>query len=245
MQRWLRQIREAAGQARNMDVLLEQYRQSDEKIWPDHLREGVASEVLSETRKRICVDLEVCRLRAQRPIERLNGELIESNRFKRASKRLVKAARTCRRGHNQPFKQWAPHRFHDAIDSFLEAVPELGDPIERWHHFRVRGKQLRYTMELVSILYDPEFRSSLYVQISLLQENLGQLSDHATAYNYLTSLRTRLTDESHADIVDSLIEREGERMQVGLVKLQSQWVTNGDSELVLLLRRYGQASTSA
>jgi CHAD domain-containing protein len=245
MQRWLRQILDAAGQARNMDVLLMQYGQPDEVVWPDHLREGFEADLLAKTRRSIVADLEHRRFRAQRPIDRLNRNLIESNRFKRATKRLVKGANTSRRGLNQPFARWAPQRFHQTIDGFLEAVPRPRDPVEKWHRFRVRGKQLRYTMELVSFLYDSEFRSSLYVHMSRLQEQLGELSDHTTAHGYLTSLRDRLTEVTQAEVLDTLIERESERMNVALVQLQSQWASDADSELVSLLRRYGHVSVSA
>jgi len=42
-------------------------------------------------------------------------------------------------------------------------------------------KKLRYTMEIVAVAFDSEFRKKLYPQVTLFQDLLGTVNDHATA----------------------------------------------------------------
>jgi CHAD domain-containing protein len=47
------------------------------------------------------------------------------------------------------------------------------------HRLRIRAKKLRYTMEMVAVAFKPSFRRKLYPRISMLQDILGIVNDHA------------------------------------------------------------------
>jgi len=56
-----------------------------------------------------------------------------------------------------------------------------------------RGKDLRYAMEFLCGAFPPELRVNSYPIIETLQDNLGEINDHATA---AVRLRERLNEEN-------------------------------------------------
>ena len=60
------------------------------------------------------------------------------------------------------------------------------------HQVRIAGKHLRYAMEVFADCFDPTFRTTLYPRIEQLQEILGRANDSHVAVERLTDLRERL-----------------------------------------------------
>lgn len=60
------------------------------------------------------------------------------------------------------------------------------------HQVRIAGKHLRYAMEVFADCFDPTFRTTLYPRIEQLQEILGRANDSHVAVERLTALRDRL-----------------------------------------------------
>jgi CHAD domain-containing protein len=60
------------------------------------------------------------------------------------------------------------------------------------HQVRIAGKRLRYAMEVFADCFDPQFRDSLYPRIEQLQEILGRANDSHVATERLIALRKLL-----------------------------------------------------
>lgn len=250
IERWLNQIRKAAGEARDLDVLPEYLPQrkelelaADERIRPKRKR-------LDRLQRRMRRDIAKRRCRAQRPIVRLYRTLLVSGRFKKQSRKLLRrlgmpCARCNDRREPRPvFGQWAQCRFAEAADRFVSAAPGADATLKDWHRFRIRGKQLRYTMELVATVYDSGFRSGLYANLSELQERLGKATDHDQATRYLTKFASRTRKRRELKWVQAMITREQERLAVDLIGFQSWWMGDAEPGLKTWLRQYPSSDST-
>jgi CHAD domain-containing protein len=63
---------------------------------------------------------------------------------------------------------------------------------EALHQVRILGKQLRYAMEIFESCFNAEFRQTYYPAIVQMQDILGVANDSYTAWERLSTLRTRL-----------------------------------------------------
>lgn len=72
-----------------------------------------------------------------------------------------------------------------AADQDLQAYEHL-------HQVRILGKQLRYGMEIFVSCYTDDFRSKIYGDVEHMQEMLGQANDSFVASQRLHALRSRL-----------------------------------------------------
>ena len=61
---------------------------------------------------------------------------------------------------------------------------------EHLHQVRILGKQLRYGMEIFVSCYVDDFRSKIYGDVETMQEMLGQANDSHVASQHLDTLRT-------------------------------------------------------
>jgi len=166
----LRQIRRTANDARDLDVLAERLA---------HSTAGNGLRGVTAFLERISL----WRKEAQRPIvavyrelleersDYLTNQLLEEIRF--SGKRLRKREPT--------FGEKAPKFLKRVSKKFNEAARGDFSNIEALHAFRLAGKRLRYTMEILAGAFDPAFRSDLYPKVEQLQDYLGKVNDHATA----------------------------------------------------------------
>lgn len=74
---------------------------------------------------------------------------------------------------------------HDAASGDL-------DDYEHLHQVRIIGKQLRYAMEVFADCFAPPFRDELYPVVEQMQEILGNANDSHVAAGRLSGLRERL-----------------------------------------------------
>ncbi len=164
----LRQLRLAADGARNLDVLGSQLARSIETS-----DGGYRAKFLEEIRQRrreaqpaiVAVYREFC--------ERKLGEMID---------RLLDAVRDHRRGKGKrPFGRQAPRYLKRPLDKFFKAAEADLSADQSLHRLRIRGKKLRYTMEILAVNFAPEFRKNLYPQFVRFQDVMGAVNDHRTA----------------------------------------------------------------
>jgi hypothetical protein len=92
------------------------------------------------------------------------------------------------------FGEWGRIHLRPLVDSFFAAVPADGADDPALHRFRIRGKELRYAMELLAGAFPPAFRNDLYPPIATLQERLGLINDRATARRRLEEWLAGTTD---------------------------------------------------
>ena len=79
------------------------------------------------------------------------------------------------------FGGWARARMRPIVKRFFAASPSAASDEAALHRFRIRGKDLRYAMELLAAAFPQDFRKTLYPVVEALQDRLGEINDLATA----------------------------------------------------------------
>jgi CHAD domain-containing protein len=165
----LRQIRRAASEARDLDVLIQRLqRESDPQAEP------------------IVRLLAAKRLVVQPNIIELAEEMRRDDRFVRKAARLFSKIAPRNRSENEcesceRFCDWAPQQLDTFRSAFLELLPDESAEVEALHQFRIRTKALRYAIELLAPAFGPQLRSEIYPAVEKLQEQLGNITDHIAA----------------------------------------------------------------
>jgi CHAD domain-containing protein len=159
----LRRIRQAADEARNWDVMIVR------------LSRGAGSRpvILEQLRRR--------RRAAQGPIVAVHHEM-EEEAYSSHFDSIVRKVKSNRNNEGKRrYGRQAPRYLAPVIKEFFKAAESNPTTIESLHKLRIRAKKVRYTMEITAAAFDSVFRRKLYPQITLCQDFLGILNDHATA----------------------------------------------------------------
>jgi CHAD domain-containing protein len=184
MKKQLKRVRRAANDARDCDVLVERLRNThscpEAKCWLEELRAE--------------------REEAQKAVIAADDRLNRDDRFERRIDKLLQSVR--RRGKEQAagasarFGDWARERFGPLVEQFFGAVPADRTDEAALHQLRIRGKELRYAMELLAGAFPVEVRTRLYPTIEAMQDRLGEVNDLAVAK---TRLQLKLEAASCAE----------------------------------------------
>lgn len=160
----LRRIRQAADEARNVDVFSQQFRHA-----ADAMPGGPAARIVAATEAR--------RRQSRQPIVTLYGELTQQ-RFEERIERLVARVESSGKGRRK-FGGHARRALRAPLRKFVKASKaDLSDDASL-HQLRIRIKKLRYAMEVVAGAFGPAFRKKLYPRIGQLQDILGAMNDRA------------------------------------------------------------------
>lgn len=164
----LGQVRLAADEARNLDVLCAEF-----------VRYSEAS--CENTRRKIAETIKQRRRAAQQPIAAVYSELVAGN-FDEQIDDLLKQIMGQRKGDSRrTFGRHAPRYLKPVLKKFFKSSQaELSDD-EAFHRLRIRTKKLRYTMEIVAAAFKPCFRKRLFRWIVALQDVMGMVNDRAVA----------------------------------------------------------------
>ncbi|MGO8752760.1 MAG: CHAD domain-containing protein [Thermoguttaceae bacterium] len=158
----LRRIRLAADDARNWDVMAERFSHGG----------GVPAKIVEQIKAR--------RREAQGPIVVAYQEATADDCEAKIGK-LVQDVESHRQGDGKRrFGRRAPHYLVPVVKKFFKAAESDLTTDESLHELRIRTKKLRYTMEIVAVAFEPAFRKNLYPQVTLFQDLLGTVNDHAT-----------------------------------------------------------------
>jgi CHAD domain-containing protein len=113
-------------------------------------------------------------------IRRLAKQLDGGRRLRRRTRKLL-----ARLGDDpaaaERFADRARASLRPLVDAFFAACPAPGTGDAALHRFRIRGKELRYALELLAGAFPPAFREELYPVVAALQDRLGLVNDLATA----------------------------------------------------------------
>jgi CHAD domain-containing protein len=171
MLRQLKRVRRAAGEARDLDVMLARFTSLGE------------SERGEDSHAALVAHLRVLRQKAQQPIEAIHHKLARKS-FRRRTKKLVRRVklRTKEDRFDRPtFAEAARMALEPRVREFFHAGEVEFSDDALLHAFRLRGKHLRYAMEVFASAFDSTFKGELYPLIAGLQERLGRINDLATA----------------------------------------------------------------
>jgi CHAD domain-containing protein len=184
LKKQLRRIRRAANDARDCDVLIHRLKQKPPSRGTRRWLEAAVAE----------------RAEAQGALVAVHDRLRRDDRFAQRIDQLLD--RVASRGEKQGWRaprlgHWARERLRGEVERFFAAIPTDPSDAAALHQFRIRGKQLRYAIELLAPAFPDRLRTELYPVIEAMQDRLGEINDLATA-------RARLREK---------IERAGKRVE--------------------------------
>lgn len=213
--RWLakqlRRIRHAANDARDYDVL--------GQLWAREHSEVQAESLLVHVQER--------RTSAQQFVIAIHEQMQGDQRLEDRIAKLLQRVRP--RGKNKgklkktPFGEWARRQLRPLVQKFFQAAPGHREDVAALHQFRIRSKELRYALELLSGAFPPALRETLYPAIETLQDKLGQINDHATARVRLRERLDEVTDPAERRHLRQLFAKERTRFEQACHDFLAWW----------------------
>jgi CHAD domain-containing protein len=165
--RQLGKLRRAAGAARDLDVmqsrlLIRECEQPDRKL--TRLLEEIWSRRQSAQKRLIAA-----------------RKQLKQGCFRGDAKKLPGRIRWPGPNAEPTFGETASLALKAALDEFFTASQKDLCEIDNLHNMRIAGKRLRYTLELVSGVYESRLKTELYPLVEEIQNKLGTINDHASA----------------------------------------------------------------
>ncbi len=109
------------------------------------------------------------------------------------------------------------------MDEFFAAgAADLTNP-QHVHQMRIAGKKLRYAIELLATAFDASLREELYPQFTQIQEDLGQINDHAVAKNLFDGWLVQSDDPATDDELARLVTQEQLALQSAMDRFRKAW----------------------
>ncbi|HEY1602661.1 MAG TPA: CHAD domain-containing protein [Pirellulales bacterium] len=167
LDRQLKKIRRAAGEARDLDVLGR--RIGD---WVEQRRTAAREALLAR--------VEHYRDRAQAPVRKVRTKM-RRKRFADRIDKIVKRVHWRAPGQEPSFAAAAAGCLRTVAEPFFTAAAGDTADLVALHRFRITAKHLRYSMEVFAAAFDADFRTSLYPIVEDVQTRLGEIHDHAAA----------------------------------------------------------------
>ncbi|HUG20415.1 MAG TPA: CHAD domain-containing protein [Planctomycetaceae bacterium] len=217
----LHKIRRAAGKARDLDVLIDNRRNDKGKGAHDFL-----------------ADLQKRRKRAQKPIVSVFHKVSRKDRFARQLKSLRK--KTSQTTHDL-FGPWARDKLNRISKPFFKTATFDTHNLSKLHRFRIRGKELRYAMELLAPAFLNSFRKKLYPVVAELQSRIGAIHDRAVAVARFEKWLAHSPNKQRAKHVRKLLIAEQENLENLLCEFQKWWTPEFESELHESFDRFTQS----
>ena len=197
LKKQLKRIRQATGDARDLDVLAQ------------YLTQDPAHPMLKRCMKRI----RAMREKAQEPLLAVRKRLKRDNRFNRQIKKLLRRVRRESKRKFPPFGPWAYAKLRPIVNNFFKAAPGKEAKLGTLHQFRICGKELRYTMELLTRAFPSEFHQKLYPIVEGILDRLGKINDLSSAQARLRQLLNDMGNVAEKRQLRSLISQEQTRLE--------------------------------
>jgi CHAD domain-containing protein len=210
LKRRLREIRRAAGDARDLDVMVERMRRD-----AGDRAAGLLKQIAGQ------------RTAAQPAIVDVATRCCEADRFLRRVFLLLAAIGP--RGKNGKdekqacFRHWAHQRLEEIVARSFAALPDNSDDPAALHRFRIRVKALRYAIELLAPAFGPELREVQYPVVGQLQQRLGRINDHVTGAARLGEWSRATDDVQLHELLDTLEQREHVRLAETVAEFRLWW----------------------
>jgi CHAD domain-containing protein len=172
----LRHLRQAAGEARDLDVLA--LRLASIRSPAGSHRDRTMSHRAREARDRLVGMLARQRTASRRPIRDCYEELIVAD-WAGHVERLLERITV---GRQPPtFGRYAARRFRPLVERFFDKADRKLRSAQEIHELRIEGKKLRYALEILSAVFSPATRARCQDALERLQKTLGDFTDHAAA----------------------------------------------------------------
>jgi CHAD domain-containing protein len=210
--RWarrLKKIRNAAGTARDLDVLIQRLEQKTCE-GPQVGLQGIIS------------DLRERRRRAQKPLRKV-WKKCQRDHARGELRKLVRRIRWRGEGAEPEFRAAAPMALAPLVEDFFAAgAVDQSDP-QSLHPMRLAGKKLRYAIELLSGAFDASLRDSVYPQFSQIQEDLGAINDHLVAKALFDQWLIQSDDCETDRELSRLITQEDQLLRQAIDHFRAVW----------------------
>jgi CHAD domain-containing protein len=211
--RWLRKklkrIRRAAGEARELDVLIASLKANG--AYPD-----------GENERRVVDHLIAIREAAQSPLRELHARL--SDRFQREARDMVRQVAWRRQDSSEPtFSETARVRLRPLIKKFFTAAQSPLNAPEDLHRLRIAGKRLRYAMEVFGGALPKSFRTRLYPELTEVLDRLGEINDHTVARRRFETWSQTAASTAMAEHLRQLSRAEDEQLQLQVHRFLGRW----------------------
>ena len=175
------------------------------------------------------------RRKAQRPIQAAYRRLKQDDRFDRWVKELLQGVRPRGKSKAEPkdprFGEWARTQLRRIVNRFFKVAATDDSDASALHRFRIRAKELRYEMELLAGVFPPDFVEKLYPVVETLQQQLGEINDHATAQARLRQSIDTADDPSEADHLRTLLKDEQARLNRSRQTFLQWWTQQRKDDL--------------
>jgi CHAD domain-containing protein len=171
MQKTLRKLRRLAGDVRDCDVYLDRLETAGARP-PKSILKGLRQE----------------RRAAGKQLKARRRQLQRKDRFDKQVEELLAGIAWPKRHSSReapPFGFWCRHQIAPLGERLLALAALNLTPDRRLHEFRLAAKRLRYALELAGPAISPRPQQSLYEELSVLQDRLGEVCDHLAAASRL------------------------------------------------------------
>jgi len=191
----LSQIRKAADVARNIDATSE------------HLLSQCA-DASDELREKLRSRLGTSRAHSQAPITAMLRKLDEAH-FDERIKALLSHIK-----HNHPKRCLVPYGkqarriLKPVVKKFFRAAKSGVSNDDELHALRIRAKKLRYTMEITSVAFGPEFMDALYQKCCECQDIMGSIRDCVIMQELLRDWLATPCDDAERTFLKKLLSLE-------------------------------------
>ncbi len=192
----LKRLRRAAGATRDLDVLLEFIEKRAAKTDDARLAD-------------LCAAIAARREEAQQALTQEYERLVRKE-FSRRSDRLIDSIEWRGNGDEPDLASMARAHLAPAAASFVTQARADFTSIDQLHELRLRGKRLRYAVELFGASLHEAAAQKLDRRLRKTQRRLGRLNDHATSSALLRSW-TETDDAETLDLLEALAVREEKR----------------------------------
>lgn len=217
----LRRLQQTAGKARDLDVLV---------------RDLVATAgndaraILSEAARQ--------RSKAQKPLLALHRKLKRDGMLRKRTKKLIaKIDADQGDGNEAGLLAWGILSLRKSAQRFFKAAPTDMQDLPSLHRFRIRGKELRYTIELLATAFPKGLREEIYPIIEQLQEYLGRIHDQMMAHDRLLAWSLERNGKARKLLAEKLATAKERKLRVELRKFARWWTPKLSTRLLRLFER--------
>jgi len=191
LRRKLRQLRRAAGEARDADVLVQQLEQTDEPA-------------LAHT----AIHLRQKRKRAERKLATFSKALVRRGQLDRKRRKLLDKTRWRHKKTPPKYGPWCRGQLRPLCERFFELANADLAPDQAIHELRLAGKRLRYALELAPAAIPAALHRRLYDELSDLQDRLGVLCDAMVAVERMQEWLADASDPASRRHLQAALRRQ-------------------------------------
>ncbi|MDZ4782674.1 MAG: CHAD domain-containing protein [Planctomycetia bacterium] len=131
----------------------------------------------------------------------------------------------------QSFGEYAAKRLRRATTRFFNAEAHGNDAYATLHQFRIRAKELRYTLEVVAPVWGETVRREIYPMIEDLQERLGEIVDSHVAIDLYKQWNRKARCDGSRCALRSLIAYQRTQLVAQRAAFDSHWTLERSANL--------------